>query len=159
MLSEGTYTGSIKNAGMDVASTGMPCMDIMFEITHMAQNGEWVGIDPQDRHLYLYCSDAAWQYTERKLNDLGFNGDFKNPKLTNEGVILECKHEIFKSQTREKWELPGGGNRERQAPADDILRRLSTRYKAATDNNKKPAGSRSLPATPISGPPPDDTPF
>ena len=159
MLREGTYTGNIKNGGMDVASTGTPCMDIVFEITHYAESGEWVGIDPQDRHLYLYCSDAAWQYTEQKLADLDFNGDFKNPQFTDTGIILECKHEIYKGQTREKWELPGSGSRERQAPADDILRRLSARYKSATDNNKKPAGSPSLPPTPSTGAAPDGIPF
>jgi len=163
LMNEGTYSGNVKNAGMDVASTGTPCMDIVFVITHIAQNSEWVGIDPQDKHLYLYCSDAAWPYTERNLSDLDFNGDFKNPQFTDKGVILECKHETFKGSLREKWNLPGGGNRERQLPPDDELRKLSTRYKTATANTKKPAGSPSMPVTPppVSGPPPidDEIPF
>jgi len=160
LLAAGNYTGVSKDVGMDTSKKGSTYLDIIFEITHVAENGQWIGIDPQDRHLRLFLTDAAWSYTERKLDDLEFNGDFKNPQITDKGVILECEHEIYEGQTREKWDLPGDGNRDRQAPPDDELRKLSARYKTATANNKMPAGIPSMPSTtPEPSPTPDGIPF
>ena len=156
LMNEGTYSGVCKDIGMDRPDGKSSYLDIVFEITHYAENGEWVGMQSQDRHLRLYTSQAAWQYTERKLQILEFNGDFKNPQITTGGVVLECEHEVYEGKTREKWDLPYDGNRERQLPPDDELRTLSARYKSAIANTKKPAGSPSMPVTPppVSGPPP-----
>jgi len=160
MLSIGTYSGVCKDMGMDTSDNGSPYLDVVFEITHVAQNDKWVGIEPQDRHLRLFLTEKAWPYSERKLDALEFNGDFMNPKITDKGIVLECKHEIYEGQFREKWDLPGDNKRERQVPSDDELRKLSTRYKNATANTKKPPGGPSLPATPTNiAPTPDDIPF
>ena len=142
-------------------------MDIVFNVQLIASDGAWNDLDqPFDRHVRMYLSDAAWDQSIEKLALLGFNGDFKNPEITDDWVALECVHEEYNSKMGEKWELSDwGGSSERKAPDDNTLRTLNARYKTAMAARKppttKPPAANRPPVTDDDGPPPsdDEVPF
>jgi len=153
-MNEGRYLGTCKDLGMDTSVNKTLLLDVIFEVSQIASNGNWEQVSPFDRHVRIYLSPAAWPMSQQKLDSLDFNGDFRNPEITTEWVELICKHEDYKGQTRERWELAEWGNQERLAPPDDELRKLSARYKTAQAANKKPPGKPAAP--PVQGP--DDVP-
>jgi hypothetical protein len=167
LAQEGLYNGQCKEIGPNTSSKGTPFIDITFDIMLVAANGAWDDLDPPlTRHLRIYLSDAAWSQSLDKLKTLGFNGDFQNPKITEEWVELECKHEEYNGRMGEKWELANwGGGADRKAPDENTLRVLSARYKTSVSANKKPTkkppainratAANNVPAS-EDGPPPSD---
>ena len=154
---EGTYNGQCVDIGPDTSSKGTPFIDIVFNVQLIASNGSWNDLDqPIDRHVRIYLSAAAWDQSITKLASLSFNGDFKNPKITDDWVALECTHDEYLGKPTEKWELADwGGSSERKAPDDNTLHTLNARYKTAITANKKPT---TKPPTSKRSPVPDDEP-
>lgn len=142
MLEEGIYLGYIDTAvTTESGSKKTPAIAITFTVAHRAADGDWQKL-PADAKatVWLYLSENAWPYTEGKLKQLGFNGDFADPKFGDhtiaDGVQLQCKHEEYEGKTKDKWELFGGGG---PSKADQSLTQiLSARWKQ--NNGSKPAG-------------------
>ena len=142
-LEAGTYYGALVEAGLNQAKTGTALMELVFEVRHVAANGEWVAIDPIKRTVRCHLSDSAWPYSEKKLATLGFNGDFANPAFSEKaktGVQLICEHETFEGKVREKWSLAdwGGGAQERTAPDANVILQLGAKWRASQG---QPVGS------------------
>ncbi len=94
---------------------------------------------PERRTVFMYLSEAAFAFTADKLDALGWNGDFRNPELSDEnkaGIWVECGHETYKNQPKERWNLPGGGGIEHTPVAADAIRKINAMYNA----RKKAAG-------------------
>jgi len=121
-------------------------------VTHVASSNDWSELPAEIKaFMYFSCADGAFKYTMKKLESLGFNGDFGTLGFSNEahtdGVEVVAKTEIgHDNKPRQSWELVnwgGGGER-----ADDsIVAGLNARYKAA-----------SAPAAAIPGGRPSSTP-
>ena len=155
-MAEGPYWARVLDGQcIEVGQKQTPCMTVECEITHRAGNDEWIGLhSPAKRTLRLFLSDAAWPYTEAKLKKLGFNGSFGDPSFAGEavteGLELVCKHEHNDGKTYERWELADyGGNGETVQPPDDVLRRLSARWKTSQAASAKPAGRPKTPPKPV----------
>ncbi len=167
MMEAGTYYATLTDAGMDQSSGGTPCMRLGFNVTHQASNGAWVEIQATERSVYLYTTDKAFPYTAAKLHDLGFNGDYGNPGFgDNTQTQLVCSHETYEDKDREKWDLPGSGAGERNAPPQDVIRRLNAKHKtqvsAAPPASRPQAPQQPEPVAAVAGdgqPPGDDIPF
>ena len=104
MLAPGSYLGLLVS-GTPGASPEKksPLIDVTFKIVSRAGASGWEDVTPpMDRRVSIYLSDAAWTYSERKLEQLGFNGSFRQPDFSDEskttGVILNCSHEDYKGK-------------------------------------------------------------
>ena len=74
-------------------------------------------------------------YTEKKLKQLGFGGDFAeptfSPSASKDGVELSCRHEEYDGRTVERWDLARAGI-EYEPAATDRLHRLNALWKASS---------------------------
>jgi len=146
MEAAGNYFGHAVAMGTDtVGDRQTPLVYVTWKITHIAENGDWRELlPPIERDTRWFLTDAAWPYTERKLGEVGFNGDFTNPAASgaavDPGMELECKHEQRDGKNYERWDLPYG-SRETAPPPDETLRRWGAKWKA----ERKPGGRPSTP--------------
>jgi hypothetical protein len=171
MFVPGRYWMASPAVGTAVSSKNKPYIFIEGDITHQRsgtdENGQplWEQVvAPQKRTVFLYLSDAAFNYTADKLDALGWNGDFKAPALSPEnsgGIEAECVHEPYAKdgespQLREKWNLPGGGGIDHKAADADVIRKLNAMWKQRKSSSPRPArGPAAVPA----GGPADPIPF
>lgn len=123
---------------------------ITFDITQVANNGEWIDLpNPQQRDVKMFCTEAAWPYTEAKLKSFGFNGDFANPKFSDEfmqGTELVCTI----NGKYDNFDFPRGAGKQAEQAPDEALRRMNARWKNANQLASKPAGAP--PAAPAPAP-------
>jgi len=172
MMKPGTYSGMLVACAMDTLENKKrtELLRVTFRITHESANSAWVQLPKAvERSVRMFMSDGAWPYTQRKLEALGFNGDFMHPDFSDEakskGIVLACEHQQSGGKTYENWELADwGGNREPTPPPDESLMRLSAKYKNDLAANTPPAGAPTSPPTPepvappAASPPDDDGP-
>lgn len=153
---EGTYSGVVVGATTcESSAKKTPQIAIHIQVEHVANAaGEWEKIQPEQRTAYLALTDAAWGYTQEKLNRLAFNGDFDAPEFTREPALFECRHDTYEGKTREKWDLAGGGTGAPDKAASDVIRKLNSRWKAAAA--ARPAAGPAAKAPPPP-PPPENT--
>lgn len=151
MFQSGKYWGKIKDA-VYTKGEKSSAIAIVIDVTHQAGANGWEAIPPQERTIFLYDTEKAWPYTEEKLVNLGFNGDFASmkfdPKFSDEGLGVECEVEEYQGKTREKWNLSrlGGLNLER---ADDAtIRTMNAKWKAKHGGAKAAPAKPAAPATP-----------
>ena len=159
---QGVYSGVCESIGMDTSKNGTELIDVIFNVTMQAMDGEWVAIKPLSRHIRIYLSDAAWESSTKKLDLLKFDGNFLEPKITGEMVVLECNHETYNNKVGEKWELSGfNSERERTPPPQAVLTKLTARYQSDRGpgpiSTPPPVTSPSSPQTSQSVVPEDDT--
>lgn len=122
MTPEGIYQGIVTGADYGKrGSNGTNSFRINFKCVARRERGQWVPLSEAiDAPVYLYTSERAWEYTEAKLEKLGFNGDFRNPQFDDaayeKGVVLECRHEDYRGEKQVRWDISFGTTE----PADDI---------------------------------------
>jgi hypothetical protein len=105
---------------------------------------------PYQRTIRLYISEKAKWSTAEKLRSIGWMAskwstlDPATPgyhNFTGQTIEVVCKHEEYKGEMQEKWELPFGKETE-AAPADhSIAGRLDTKF--PLEEEKKPKVDRS----------------
>jgi hypothetical protein len=131
MLPDGVYYGTISGAQVGKsAKKQTPQIVITFRITHQADSSKpegSVAIAPATASVYVYLSEGAWLYSEKKLEALGFNFDWTNPAFTEKGSWLTLKHELYEGKQQERWELPGDGGGAGEALTADEIRTLTAR--------------------------------
>lgn len=145
-MKEGIYFGTIKKAVTSQSSKGNPQMCITFDVTDFGVGEGWESIRPIERTIFLSLTDGAWEYTERKLTNLGFNGNFDAPVFTEESANLEMKVEEYQGKMKEKWDIAGGSFEATPASAD-VTRNLNAKWKAkaAPVASAKPKGKPNAP--------------
>jgi len=151
MFAAGEYLAQKVMVAVGVSkSKKSPQFEITMNITHQVEAGEWKSVEPlQERTIYLSLTDGAWPYTQKKLETLKFNGDFKNPDITDEFFAVNCEHDTYMNKTREKWDISGTVTSETEPPASDVLRALQDKWKTST----KPTGTPPpVPAPPLTVP-------
>lgn len=173
MKQPGSYFGVLVEAGLDTLNNEKktPFMYLVFDVTHIAENGEWSALPESfKKDVRFFLSEKAWEYTQRDLEKLGFDGNFDDPKFNAamyaDGIELMCQHEVGQdNKLREAWSVSGtgGGTKERKAPEKTIVRDLSAKWKNSQAANKKPSGGPAKPpVTPAAAPAVannDDMPF
>lgn len=148
--SEGDYHGSIIKTGVGESSQkGTPYIFVECDVTHIADDSAergWRLIEsPFKRTVYMYLSDEAWPYTELKLEQLQFNGDFTNPAFEVGGVPLTCKFEQYQGKNKERWDITySGGGGEHKGVTSDVLRTLNAKWKQT--HQAAPAAPEAPPA-------------
>ena len=154
----GNYFAFVQKLEM-IEGTKAPALVVDIDVTYKAQDGDWVALPdgPVQRSLYFSFSDAAYEWTEKKLKALGFNGDFKNPRFSDkamtEGIEVVCDiRPDSKNNARENWDLANWGGQERKTPAQDVRARLQARWATNTEAAKPAAGKPAMPPRPA-GPP------
>lgn len=164
MFNPGPYRGVVLEITPSVSKVAQsPQVAIKVGIQWAWDGQAWVAVDEAERWIYLSMSGRAADYTMRKLDAIGFNGDFNNPKASDEamkdGVDLECFHETYQGRVREKFEIPIGDFEPTPLEATGIreLNELWRQRKGATAT-VQPKAKPKPPAAPPSAPPipPDD---
>jgi hypothetical protein len=155
MLQEqGSYFGKPETYGAEINKKGTPQVTIIFRVTHIAGGDAWKPLASTFiRTVRLYLSPAAESYTMKKLEAMGFNGDFgegmKFSAETMEGVQLQCKHEEYEGNMQEKWDVSISGPTEINRASSDIIRQLNAKYKAkksqSAPTSKPPAQTEQKP--------------
>lgn len=139
-----TYYGSIVSGVMTQLDNAKktPLMEITVSVTHVAGDGAWVPIGACERRLRLFCSENAWPYTERKLQLMGFAGDFAAPQFTCEGVELQCSHKPAQTggKVYEEWDLANWGG-EAQPASEEIVRAYTAKWRQGNGYSETPAAS------------------
>ena len=129
MYQAGQYWGVLQEWGCNKADTGTPFIFLVFEITHYKSGDSWEVETPANRTIRLFSSSKAWPYTKEKLQNLGFDGDDFPSELYEQGLRLNCNHETYEGETKERWDIPGGGG---GAPENDpqMADQLKRKWKA-----------------------------
>lgn len=135
---------------------GKPFVRIQFNIPYQAGsdnagNPQWVELpEPLQRDVLLSLSEKAWQYSEKKLEFLGFNGNFAEPGFeSQEGVELECSHQARDGQMRERWDLANwGGGASYKSATQQVLAQLQQRWNQDKKAAQAPAGAPPAPPKP-----------
>jgi hypothetical protein len=166
LVDAGAYCGTIHMASATESSKGTPCISVVFEITDEARDGQWVAVPQRfKRTVDLWLNDNSWPYTKRKLEVLGFNGDFASPSFSKgTDVSLLCSHEVYEGRGREKWELAEMAPREIKPLDQAKVHLFAARWTAETQQQAAPKGKPSPPSrAPVKAAPApvseDDLPF
>lgn len=110
--------GSILSAQTLSSSNGNPFLQIAFNF----EDG-----DGSTKYINLYLTDNAIPYSKKKLDILGFNGDFENPQFTVGYFEVQVTQEQYEGNMVEKYDvaLPPRNNKM------DIgsIKRLNARWK------------------------------
>ena len=132
MEEPGRYIGVCQSMKLTTSMGGKPYFDIQFKITQRAGDGEWIDIEePYDRGVRVYLTKPAEPQSFAILQNIGFNGDFDNPCITNEYLELMCRHQNYNGRTSERWEFP---RLARAAPPDDlVIADLRERWRQVTE--------------------------
>ena len=155
-IAPGEYFGTVKTIGLAEGRTA-PYLFAEVEITHMAVNGGWVPAEAVTRTLKFSFSEAAYEYTQRKLKFLGFTGNFQNPAFSDEiasnGVHVKCEHQGKDGKVYEQWDLANWGSVERKAVTQEAVAKLTARWGQDQKTAAPPVGQPAPPAAASSAPP------
>ncbi len=156
MNAPGTYFGHLVEGVPSKTQGGNDQIVLRFDVSQKHDGTNWVPAEIGDRRIYLSLTGGAWQYTEKKLLALGFNGDFVSPgfdhAIVSKGTQLECSANTYEGRTSEKWELAGyGGGGEIERMPENEARKLNARWKTSVRRQAKPDGA---PAAPPASPDP-----
>lgn len=104
-----------------------------------------------ERRVFLSLHENSMPFTQAKLEALGFNGDFADPKFSdavhNKGVELVCEHSTHNGKATERWGLANWRPEIKPATADK-LRHFNAKWKALGGSTQaKPAPPAPLPPT------------
>lgn len=151
---DGIYWAAIKGSGMAESATkpGAFYFFIDIKVTHIARDGNWEQL-PQalDRTIIWSLSDKAYEYTERRLKSMQFNGDFENPGFgpdTANGIQVTCKNETYEGKPRERWDIPAEQGERKQASTDAIAKMKARWATNKAVNAAPPVGKPAAPAIP-----------
>mgnify|MGYP000270049554 CR=1 FL=1 len=142
-MREGTYFARLKTDDVvtSEAKSGNPQVVLKFSVTHFLEGEDWVPIQNVERTLYLPLGGKAWEYTQKKLSKLGFQGDFESPAFVgpavDTGVSLDMVHETYQNKEKERWDLSGGGAVEKASK--DVTRQLNSRWRSEVGSGETAA--------------------
>lgn len=110
--------GSILSAQTLSSSNSNPFLQIAFNF----EDG-----DGSTKYINLYLTENAMPYTRRKLEQLGFNGDFENPLFTVGYFEVQVVQEQYEGNMIEKYDvaLPPRNNKMDTA----AIKKLNARWK------------------------------
>lgn len=147
---QGQYFAQVTNVEtLESKDKGTPFVAIEIEATHIAYNGDWVELPENiNRTIRLYLSDGAYEFTEKKLKFLGFNGNYSAPVLANvaDGITVNCTIGNYKGKERDEWDLAEwGGGYERITPEANVLAQLQARWNQNESSAAKPVAAPAPP--------------
>ena len=164
----GSYGGKVVDAGTN-SINGSDYIYFTCDISGINVDGDYKTLDvPIIDDVKMFLTEKALPHTEEKLFKMGFNGDYKNPRLSDvfyESVWINNSHSKHKDKTYNSWEFDGFGGFEKEALPDSRLEVLTARFKQMQAAQKTPIGapptstpgSNGQPEAPA--PTGDETPF
>jgi hypothetical protein len=160
-MDDGFYLGTAKAGQLAEAKTGTTQMVVTFDVTHKSSNGAWEPLGtPIERDIFLATSEAAWPYTEKKLQALGFDGNFNAPTFATPQTTLLAKLESYDGKSRLKWDVWTEREKPEYKLADtDTQRRLMARWKQNNPSAAPKPATPPVPAATATQAPEGDIPF
>lgn len=167
-FTEGKYLLFRPSIGTASTATGTPYLYVEGVPTHIQIGDGWQETGASyTRTVYMFLTDKAMQYTLRKLEGLGFNGDFSNPRFGpqyNDYVPVTCKYRSYTEResgevkTREEWDVvskPGAegeekANRHQGKLTDHQLAAFTSMYRSKIGpQDSQEAPSKGMPDVPF----------
>ena len=127
MIDPGTYEAQLTDWGTGSSVKGTPYVWT-----------KW-SVEEESRTVYSYLSSKAFDISFKKLNALGFNGDFTNPDFEKKHTELSCTHEEYDGKLKERWDFTDWGDSEYEQTNLDDQKKLSLNAmwkNAAKDSGK-----------------------
>jgi len=170
----GAYLGSLKTVEFGTFKEGgAPFMFIIFNVTHRAEDGDWLDMPSgAEASVGLCLSQASMPYTSKKLQTMGFDQNWDEPgfapRFYEGNVALTNQHKDNNGNINDEWiidELKGGGGFK---PLDaSVMASIKAAYKSTVPPKgappappKAPAPASQRPAPPANpAKPDDDLPF
>lgn len=160
-LNAGTYLGRLSEASLvEIGKNNTPGMELQFELTHIADAGEWLPIQAVIRASVIWLSEKAIDGGMRDLHALGFDGNFDAPRFAEDmysGVELILEHEMYEGKPQERLQIAklrrSGGKKLTDASAKQ---RLAARFRSVATTSARPsippppAPAPAAPAQPVS---------
>lgn len=121
----GKYTGTFVSIEVGKSpNTGTPCVATVWRIEEL----------DIERTVYTYINKNTKKISFKKLEAMGFNGDFKAPAIDVEQIELRCVHSTYtddndEEQTNEKWDLASWGGAAVESADARTLSSLNQQWK------------------------------
>ena len=113
-----------------------PCVTIEVDLTHASTGTDWIEAPMRDdgrKHriwIRWGLDDNSWQYTEKKLRTIQFNGDFSHPLVGVPSIVVVGEQ----NGKYLNFDVHGSGTTDRKPVEDNVTRVLTARYQ---QNNPK----------------------
>lgn len=165
MYQPGKYIATIIDAVVGKTRGGKPQMVITIQPTHYNTGDDWEEIPNEGtRTLWLQLHGGAKEYSFKKLDSMGFNGDWNEPKFGREGGSPDfeflCSEEERDGKRRENWDVANwGGGGSVEAAGQDVLLQLDSMWKKRKGGTPAPAGKKKQTAPPTGEVDDDNIPF
>ena len=136
MKPEGQYTGIFEKAYGEESSKGTPCV-----VTKWRLDG------PDEEFVYVrtyFSLTKSRETSYAKLGRLGWNGDMDEPAFSVDTVLLNCKHEEWDDNLKDRWDFAFSGE---VKPIDQgKSKEISAEFKRYLKNNPITVAKSVLPA-------------
>ena len=137
---DGNFAGALISARVvEVGDKKTPALEFSLRLVYKKNPaGEWEKMEGDhvvNSLSQFFLSDASWPYTEERLKELGFNGDFDNPqfKVFENGKTIEltcqANHKGYDEFVFTNFESGGGSNN--PDASKDTKNKFTQRYKDA----------------------------
>jgi len=138
MIEPGVYTGVFRDIEIGKSpNTGTPCVATIWYIEE----------EDIERTVYTYINKNTMKTSFKKLDSIGFNGDFNNPAVSVESVELRCVHSEYDGKEREKWDFAAWGGAAVEKTDNKTIRELNAMWKKEVGSSPKPkAKAKAAPA-------------
>lgn len=143
-MNEGQYWGYRTGAVTTLSRAGNPQMEITWSVTNvLGENGEYEELpQPVEVKQYIVLTEDRFPDALKRLEPMGFNGDFNNPTFSEDadgkGQALVCskgKQRNTQDQPRDWWDL--AIQQDRQVVPENVGKQLSARWKAHANKPTK----------------------
>lgn len=140
---KGQYHGKlIKASFVNWGGNNTPCIQFEFQIGFFWQDEVWKPIDIITRHIRLFTTEKAWDYTEKKLEAMGFNGDFSNVRVNQELYSDGTPLKLTIKNDFDNWDFDGFGGSVAAEPAGkESVLEMSAKWKSNHKNTSPSPGN------------------
>jgi len=129
MIEPGVYTGVFREVEVGKSpNTGTPCVATVWYIEE----------EDIERTVYTYINKNTMKTSFKKLDSIGFNGDFNDPAVEVEKVDLRCTHSEYDGKEREKWDFAAWGGVSVEKTDTKTIRELNAMWKKEVGSSPKP---------------------
>lgn len=149
MIESGEYNATLVGVTFGKSkNTGTPCIA-----------SEWyIEEEETKRTVYTYLSKKAKKNSFKKLETMGFNGDFDNPEFSIEQTQLLCtiseyEDDSGESQENEKWDFASWGSPGVEDADRKTVKQLNAEWKKS-HGSSAPAKKKGKPKSEESAKPP-----
>ncbi|SRR5579871_769164 len=156
VVSEGKYLAKIVSSGLgESKEKKTPFVFFTFTLLNeIGGDGKPIKCPAFERTLYRYITPETIDFVLRDLQNLGYDRegfeylDPNHPQafvFAGKQITVTCKHEEYKGEDKERWDLYWGGGPAGAKLGQDNISRLNALFADKLKAAKEAAGAKSQP--------------